>query len=382
MVDPWFGTPFHFDCLYAEPSIMTPSRDYLSRISAIHISHIHRDHFCTTSLSLFPKQTPIVIGDYPNSHFEEQIRRLGFHDIRICRANGLEIKDLKIFNYPLIPFNGSFDSLCIIESASRKVLLNNDCILSSEDYGRIAGLHKKIDVGILGYASVSPFPTCYSSSEQDSNVANGAVKLEMRDHMERLNSVFQFDKIIPYANGIRVRDTFFPVAPHIFDFLGTIQENVTLKEKLIELKYLQKFDLESHKVTDAFMTMDERQVVPSFKTSDLDPLLPQNQYIKFFDQYFGRFTTQNNPSMTISIEVLASNGTQKFVFSAGQTEAVAGELTTWNETDISIVYPSHKLNQVIHRKASIASIYFSFDFKVTYKNWPEIPRHRIHRWFA
>ena len=53
LLDPWFGYPFNLDEMSPYPPFGRPEDQFLKRVDAIHISHLHGDHFCPKSLASF-----------------------------------------------------------------------------------------------------------------------------------------------------------------------------------------------------------------------------------------------------------------------------------------------------------------------------------------
>lgn len=68
------------ECKFSAEEISSIAPDF------IYISHTHADHFDPNTLGLFPKNTPILICDYPNNFTKRNLEKLGFSDVRVVHS--------------------------------------------------------------------------------------------------------------------------------------------------------------------------------------------------------------------------------------------------------------------------------------------------------
>lgn len=215
MTDPWFGE--QIKSYFAVPQFSAPSQDLLNQINAIHISHIHRDHFCRVSLGRFRRDTPIFISNYLDKSFRDEIAALGFQNIVEIYPGpqGRQIGPFDLMSFQA-PFNGSFDSSLLVRCAGKLYFFSNDCVLAPTTYQAIAASIGPLEVGFLGYNATSPMPCTYDFSKlkmaPNSPVENlNATYLDFSknwalEHAELICRSMRPKFVVPYANGLRLRN--------------------------------------------------------------------------------------------------------------------------------------------------------------------------------
>ena len=88
LTDPWYADGVYYGTWLNFPPLAPARRAEVEAIRPdwIYISHIHPDHLDPVSLTVYPRETPILIGRLPEpalTHLHRAIGALGFEDVRI-----------------------------------------------------------------------------------------------------------------------------------------------------------------------------------------------------------------------------------------------------------------------------------------------------------
>ncbi len=163
LTDPWLIDPivctsgFHFPPLVHDPAKLTAETD------AIYVSHVHPDHFHRPSLELFPRTTPIYIGDYRRKEFRDDLARLGFPVIEVPFQTTVRV-DATPFEICLLEHDAdetaAYDTAIVIRTPDFSLFENNDCFLRREKYAWVRDRFR-VDYGFLGYSPASFFPISF-----------------------------------------------------------------------------------------------------------------------------------------------------------------------------------------------------------------------------
>lgn len=390
LIDPWFGHPFHGGNMIAYPPIATPPPAVLNAVSLVHISHIHQDHFCPKSLEHLAKDLPVIIGEYEGARFAEAILQSGFKNIIRCPLQGATFGPFHFFVIPFAPFDGSYDSLVIIECDGKKVLLNNDCLLNETAYRDLYSKFGEIDYGFLGYCNVSPYPSCYRISGVDAESLIAQSQRAAWDHVTLMDSVFKFKRIIPYANGIRLIDPSTRRFNRAFNRLDQAHDHlpadVAAKIHLCEpgaewdenfSPASLKFQYESSKISDFF---DANGVSHSHTFADGPPLTADG-YRKFFEGHFSRIQRKFDIPIDIGCRILDRRGDCIHAFRFYSDKIQVIDPNQPDPAPITVEFPALWIDEVVRGRMSIASIYYAFQFRATYKQPIKNQQGRVHLWF-
>ena len=385
MTDPWFGTPIFFESLVAYPPVTRPTALELDRINMIHISHIHRDHFDPDSLKFFKKNTPVLISDYENINLRQQLSNLGFKTIIEVTESGVEFGPAQFHSFQHQPFNGSFDSLIVITISGRKILLNNDCILSEERYKKMAEKLGPVEYGFLGYCSVSPFPTCYTVGGISNQDLAKAEKENAFLHVKSLDLLFSFRQIIPYANGLRLgrgknRD-------HVNSHFQTVEDFIKIPQLNNKIYYCEpgqswteNFEPQNHLFLDLvptrYSTELQGQQVATVKSNNA---LPAVTYLEFLKSYFLSLEKRIDPDWKIAIILGSETELNKLAFLVHQERVQL--VLKYEDCDIELQFDISSFNDIVLKKRSIASIFYSFQFQAKYKFLPKARNEKVHTWY-
>lgn len=384
ITDPWFGTPFHFNSLVAYPPIATPSEENLSQINLIHISHIHRDHFDQDSLKKFSKNVPVLISDYKNKFFRDRIRGLGFQTIIEVPEEGITFAGCQFHSVQIEPFNGSYDSLLIMILENRKVLLNNDCILTLDQYQKLKQKFGRIDYGFVGYCSVSPFPFCYTIQNISADELHQEAKDKAISHVKMLNEIFQFSKIIPYANGIRCCSPKQKEVNSYFETWPYFSKYPELSSKLYYCEPGQYWSDNFEVGTNTYFQRSHQIYFNDIANSNAyefskEEKFDKDVYLNFFRSYFRSVESRINPDWQIVIALKPANPGQEMLFLYHQK--LVCESIDLQKYDIKIEFEVPWLNEVILKKASLASVFYAFQFRAHYNFLPTTRNQKVHSWF-
>jgi L-ascorbate metabolism protein UlaG (beta-lactamase superfamily) len=389
VIDPWFGRPFSGNNMVAYPPIPRPTASELADTVAVHVSHVHQDHLCGDGLGLFARNTPLAVGRYPQSGFAQALRGLGFTDVREIPEDGLEIGVFRLHNVALDPFDGSFDSLLIVAAEGRTILLNNDCILSDAAYEALRQRFGRIDYGFLGYAPVSPYPVCY---EIRGNAAAALLEASWQhslDHLAKLDALFSFERIVPYANGIRLlcpatramNAAFIPIdrirerlAPQVAHKLYLSEPGQQWDERFVPRRLRHGYDVAA--ICEHF---DRTGATYSYPFAEVSPL-PNDRYEHFFSQYFQ--AVERKRGLDIDIVCRITDDT----FRPLAAYRYRGGEARWSPQDIDreglirLDLPSAWINEVVLGRMVMGSLYYAFQFRARYP-WNRVPHPwRVHRW--
>lgn len=218
LTDPWFDKSNSKNVFSAFPPVKVPTEQEVKSISAIQISHIHKDHFCPDSLSVFPRTIPIFIMKSESQEFYREITELGFGNVIQIPpgVEGYEFGHFRIYQFPQVG-SRAFDSSVVFKVNGQFYYLNNDttynpalCQIMRAAFGKFHGC-------FLGFNFFNPSPLCYDLTECENFVSPlSHDELVQRAHLSRwrdFSSICELlspEWVVPYASGIRFlnEDTF------------------------------------------------------------------------------------------------------------------------------------------------------------------------------
>lgn len=224
ITDPWFGFNFHHETFYSFPPIERPSDFFLKSITAIHISHTHKDHCCAKSLSLFPKDIPIFILRHPSRRLFNIIQEMGFTNIiELVETKGMNHGPFRLFGFSQVFETPALDSSLLVRvfdtkfelgsnQDSRNYYFSNDCNLPADRLRLIKKFFPKIQGAFVGFNDIVPYPICYRNlSSSDSTTAP---QQWIKNSQEQAQAVFKETLevlkplwAVPYADQIRLLNT-------------------------------------------------------------------------------------------------------------------------------------------------------------------------------
>lgn len=187
LCDPWlvggeyYGSWFHFPPFAGDIAAL----DY----DCIYVSHIHPDHFSTKTAEQLDKTKPVLIHKHRTDFLKRNIERRGFKVIEVDNGGtfpvggGLAITIFAADNcdpvhcakfFGCAPAESEFgvtqiDSLAVFHDGRHVVVNTNDCpyALSRHLVQTLRERFGHVDMLMLGYASASPFPQCFSNYDEN-----------------------------------------------------------------------------------------------------------------------------------------------------------------------------------------------------------------------
>jgi L-ascorbate metabolism protein UlaG (beta-lactamase superfamily) len=213
--DPWYTDGIYLGGLFNYPPLKPEARArYLGlRPDFLYISHIHGDHLDPPSLAHYPKETPVLIGRFPNPALKAAISAVGFTDIRELEfeqmaglGNGLEVCVFPQFALAN-DFAGEDDddhavdtSILIRDSNGTIVFFCVDNPMQTENATAIRDRFGPPDVAILPYAGASIYPFVFRAYSPEEKAVRAAKLRQAR--LEKLCGIanaMQARSVIPAA---------------------------------------------------------------------------------------------------------------------------------------------------------------------------------------
>lgn len=205
LCDPWVTfNRYSASGLFNFPEIKV-SKEEIAAIKPdfIYITHTHEDHFDPITLSLFDKNTPVLVANYVNNFTQRNVQKLGFTDVRVSNFDeGL-------------PLNG--DDHCWIEPSATypdvdslgafkidgEILINaNDCPYNEAQCKKIKEKFSKIDFACVPFATQGPYPAFYENlSNAEKKEKSEAKKLRGYREMLGFTKTLDPERVFPFAAG-------------------------------------------------------------------------------------------------------------------------------------------------------------------------------------
>lgn len=302
ITDPWFKRSIHHNTFYQVPEVIKPTQEEISKIKFIHLSHIHRDHFCAESLQVFDKNSvEVIICDFENKHFLEKIYSLGFKKVHQVRPWG-DAYNFQLFNmktYSPEKFDGSFDSSFAIELNNLWFYFSNDCLLSNEQYEKMFLSGDRFQGAFLASDGISPFPTCFEvkiEGKEDWRKNKIEKKHQFyRNHFENFCNLFKCVWACPYGVGLRF---LHPEIKHLNDvFQNSNSFNFELLHtRVLNLAYGTQVDTLGKTIESTNSTQNELSKshnTPTEENFDLDVLdknIIENYLLHLLQEYSAKWT--------------------------------------------------------------------------------------------
>lgn len=387
LTDPWFGFPFYANNLIGYPPVSPLSKKEISEISAIQISHLHQDHFCEKTLALLPKNIDVLIGKYPDPLFYDKIEKQGFKNIITIDESACDYRDLKIGIFLPEVFDFSFDSLSVFQFKGKSYFLNNDCILDRPKYLEIKKLFGEFDVGFLGYTMVNPYPSCYQLSSKTQKEEFAATRLKCFNGVESLDEIFQFNKIIPYANGLRFFENenlhHNATFSNPVDLLSFFQkkEKICILEPGDEYSDLNKNSRNpkfNYELAEMNRFISQQRYTLEHKFSHFGFLDPQ-AYENYLDKYLSEVSKKWTSDMAVQFNIIHADSYLSFyyIFQIGK---LSRSKSLSVKPHLAISFKAEWLNEAVHRKISMLALYFNFNFHVEIYDPHLKNQYWVHGW--
>lgn len=380
-VDPYFEPSINFDGLVSHPEISPPNNEWFHQVDAVHISHIHNDHYCIKSLKKFRPDIKIFIAQYSNRLFFDLLKKNGFKNVyELPESIGVPCADLTLTSYQHKPFDGTFDSALVIEADSTALFLNNDCILQDDDYEKIFRNHSNLSIGFLGYSGVTPFPVCYNF-EGDSFADKVCRIRHAQDfyinHFRKVVTQLKLDTVVPYANGLRCLQTDFEQLNQSFVLPTDSRLFEGLDSKPLIMNYLDRIIVSNQKIVSHAPaipnSLDLSVRRKTFPFTSYDSWKNQDPRPAILNFIKSRARIQNS-SQDFHVGISFVWPQQKSPFSEGiEVQSFNGKISVnWIEAkqlstidfDMTVTYPGALFFQCAIAAAFVGQIHYGFHHRV------------------
>lgn len=196
LTDPWYTDGIYLGTLFNFPPLSeVQRRRYLSsQPDFIYISHYHGDHLDPDSLRKLPKNTPVLIGAFPNPTLQYAVRSCGFTDVRelpfgeVVSFGGFEATIFRQFSASADD-NGAEDvfpidsSILLRESNGPLLFFCVDNPMRVSDASDIRDRFGPPDVALLPYSGASVYPWVFRNYSHDEKLKR-ATKVRV-DRLEK-----------------------------------------------------------------------------------------------------------------------------------------------------------------------------------------------------
>ena len=366
LLDPWFGDPINMNQMSPYPPYGKPDNEFLKRVGAIHISHMHQDHLNFGSLSHFPMGTPIYIGNYKEPEFRQKLMQWGRSPVRLIPNHaGIKVGPFCLYSFFQQENDGSFDSLLVLEYQGRHFFFNNDCILLDSQYEEIRNQFGNFEGGFLGYTYVSPYPTCFDFAWTNvEEIENERIQTRF-SQIENLIGFLNFKWIVPYASGMRFFNS--SLLEHNRSFINPADLISKFSVPVFILEPGQiwnpgeatnpQFGYSSESVKE--WLQKNNQIIPAPENL---PLLNPEVYRRYFQNYLLAVSKNWAEAACVQIKIEGEDGSLDCYFDSKVGQLYLGKK---DDPDMILSLPSYALNPVMAGKASMRMLYYSFLFQVT-----------------
>lgn len=393
LFDPWFGRAVNFGTFSGYPKFVPPTDEEVASIAAIHISHIHYDHFCPKDLESFRKDIPILISKYQNPDFVSSIRRAGFENIVHVGSGQEKVRmgDFTLSCFPKRPEDGSFDSSCVVEIAEKNYYLNNDCIHGDVFYHVLSNLFGPFQGAFLGYAVANPLPwgTDFSICDEfkvpmDKTALARHAQKSKWTHVAKIANILNPTWAVPYASSYRFLSADLSHLNHRFGFDEEIYDLELKETRPVVLKHGETVLCESG------ARLDSKGEILTVRSHPTSPVVPEHslqsplfesdisdaefsnitsEATDFFLKLFSRQGTKWGTPLDLEIQIHCGPKVRSLFYSAGLEEARLVEPDRLSSVDAVVRLPASALVKVLSQEMSLPSFYYLFCTEVRWKKW-------------
>lgn len=390
LFDPWFGAPINHGTFHAYPKMSVPTAEELDSVVAVHISHIHDDHFQPDALAILPKNVPILIGDYEKKNFRSAIEKLGFTNI-IEMSRDFEETKIGPFSFYHIPKSvndGSFDSSIVLKAGGRPYYIANDCIHPAFVYKMLHQIFGSFEGAFVGYTTINSMTWCTDYSEcLDFSLPLGRVgNAEFRqslvwEHVRLVAKTLSPKWIAPYSSDYRFlnrdlayHNRLFGLASEIFHYdIGESRPVLLAPGDTFTGEHDEKVGRRPWPETSP--AISDADLLPAW----LDRSCTVSEFEKvaddarsYFQQVFERQMPRWRLPMSIEIQVQA-DGLQPKVLRYSYVGGVIQDNTTdagvdrRDEPDLILEYPASLLRQLFNGRWNPRSFHVLFCFRARWR---------------
>ena len=205
LCDPWVT----FDCqsgsgLYNFPETRLTRPDVSAlKPDFIYISHTHADHFDPPTLSLFSRDTPVLVSWYENNFTAKNIAKLGFRNVLVSDPdNGIPLNgDDHCWLEPSAVYS-EVDSIAAFRLGGRNVVNANDNAFSSKQCESIRHRFGPIDLACVPFSYQGPYPAFYENlTDEEKSQRAGERRLGHYETLGKYVRSLEATYFLPFAGG-------------------------------------------------------------------------------------------------------------------------------------------------------------------------------------
>lgn len=185
-------------CGYTREAVAAIAPDF------IYVTHTHPDHFDPPTLSVFDRDTPILVADYEHNFTARMAKAEGFTDVRIVpKDSGLALNgDDYVWLEPAAN-SPEVDSIGVFRIDGQTALNANDNIFHE---GQCEALREKvggIDIGLLPSGAHGPFPMFFENFPPDEKQALSEERaIRLKDSFVNYIKASGATQVVPIAGGV------------------------------------------------------------------------------------------------------------------------------------------------------------------------------------
>lgn len=377
LLDPWLTDNFNNGVFHAFPSVQPIDMNRLRQVSAIHISHLHSDHFCSTSLEMFDKNTPIIIAQHVDRLFFESVKKLGFKNIIEVTPGptGVQFKDIRL-NVFAAKTHYPFDSSLIITAEDRSYLFDNDAHFSEDHYFLLGQYFKKFEGIFVGYTNISPFPTCYDFSNCKNvlspNLNNDILEFAKKCSLKRIQMICEHLKprwVAPYAAGLRFKHKNLFHNNKMFFSLDDIFHLTFDMTEVIYIHPGQKIssetDIDDLNIDHYHNCLESVEPLSDRNSVNTQPPLSSSELNRFEEIYI-QMLNEESKNWLIPMKIIIkikNNDIVDHLFCLIVNEKIVSRADDIDNYDLEIIYDGGPIKHLLRDRWSFPQVHFSYQWK-------------------
>jgi len=285
LCDPWLVDGCYYGSWYHYPKFDFNPKEF-DDIDYIYISHIHPDHFDIKTLQQLKKDIPVLIHEFPQKFFKENIEELGFkveeipHNkrtnlgktwINIIAADNCDPEICsRVFgcNFGFNQFGtNQIDTFSVIDNDEQVIVNSNDCPyeIGQSTAKMIKEQYSDIDLFLVGYTGASDYPCSYNleSSEKEIEARKKKSKRLQNavDYIHILNPKYYMPFAGRYILGGKLTSLMKYKGESTLDegFNYLLQNIDQEKNKGIVLNIKSYFDLDTNQTSEPYIPENKQE---------------------------------------------------------------------------------------------------------------------------
>ncbi|CAN5648711.1 hypothetical protein BH10BDE1_BH10BDE1_12240 [soil metagenome] len=383
LFDPWFGAPINHGTFHAVPEMVPPTREELSTLVAIHVSHIHDDHFDLDAAAGLPKNIPVVIGTSNDRRLRDRISHQGFSRVLELEPGvSFSIGPFTLTVYPKFPTDLSFDSSIVLTVAGRNFYIGNDCIHPSHFYSQMLHTHGAFEGGFIGHTIVNPVLWCADFSDcsdyrvpmHDVGELVARVQKDAWHHVQRACEILKFQWFSPYSSEFRFLNRDLLHHNALFCRASDVYKLDLGLTKPILLNPGEKFEGSSDALMFAPARLDDaeitdRLILPSWIETHCAEVDLPSIVIKakgYFQSVLQRQPKIWNCELLIDIKIQEGSRTETIRFRFDQQTWTNADVDAQKTPDMIVEYPARALGELFKGRWDLPALHRFFLHKVRY----------------